>query len=117
MGTSYSACAFFGTFAPRHSEIGEILSKFIEEGTPGETSSPDVEIDSVGNAPMGEEWIVVRVTGDHFASRDEPIVAPVLLAEDKPGKSVLILAAFLRGEGIDPNGLPPIGWHFAARAS
>lgn len=115
MGTSYSAKAFFGTWTPTRSDIGRKLAKYIANGTPGRTSHPDVVADIVGNAPMGEEWLVVRIKGiGASASRDDIIVAPVALEEDKPGKSGLIIAAWLREEGIDPADMAPIGWHFAA---
>jgi len=103
---------FFGTFAPRRSEVGEILAKFIEEFAPAETSIKGVWIGFVGNLPMGEEWIVVRTT-EHSASREDKIEAPTRLIEDKAGKSELMISAFLRGQGIDPAGMAPIGWHFA----
>ena len=113
MGSGYSAHAFFGTFVPRRSEVGEILHKFIESFAPAETSIKGVWIGFVGNLPMGEEWIVVRTSIFHGGCGEAQIEAPRRLIEDKAGKSTLMISAFLRSQGIDPNGLPPIGWHFA----
>ena len=113
MGQSYSAHAFFGTFVSRRSEVGEILAKHIERFAPAETSIKGVWIGFVGNLPMGEEWIIVRTSIFHGGCGEVEIEAPRLLSEDKAGKSELMISAFLRGEGVDPAGLPPIGWHFA----
>jgi hypothetical protein len=124
---SYSACAFFGTFALRRSEVGEILAKFIEHGRPAhvehgrpahvEHGRPaHVEhgllIDEVGDHVMGETWVVLRGLFAPRASRDDKIEAPRLL-EAMPATTRTI-ETWLRDRGIDPVGLPPIGWHFAA---
>lgn len=114
MSTEYSASAFFGTFAPERSEIGTMLSRFIEHGTPGKTSDPEVVIDRVGAAPTGETFIIIRHKTEHSASRlqhDSPY-EPVALRW--PHSAAANIAAWLTEQGIDPFELAPIGWHFAA---
>jgi hypothetical protein len=111
MGNTYSSEAFFGTFAPARSPVGKRLSAFIEEGTPGETPHPDVVVDRVGNAPMGEEWIVLRLEEPSpRASRDDEIVAPVFLGP----QPIAPFEAVFRWLKIAPEDMAPIGWHFAA---
>ncbi len=111
MSRSYSACAFFGTFAPRRSEVGEILAKFIENGRPAHVEH-GLLVDEVGDHAMGETWVVLRGFFAPRASRDDKIEAPRLL-EPMPAATRTI-ETWLRDHGLDPVGLPPIGWHFAA---
>jgi hypothetical protein len=110
MSIEYSASAFFGTFAPRRSEVGEILARFIETGD-GRTDNPEVVIDEVGSEPDGETFVVVRYRVGYSVSRlgDSPS-APVFLP---PIRSEFI-EGWLKRQGIDPAGMPQIGWHFAA---
>ncbi len=112
MSIEYSASAFFGTFAPRHSEVGEILARFIETGD-GQTDYPEVVIDQVGSEPTGETFVVVRHRIGYGASRlgrspRAPMLLPAIRAE--------FIQDWLKRQGIDPAGMPPIGWHFAASA-
>lgn len=113
MSIEYSASAFFGTFAPRRSEVGEILARFIERGTPGQTDNPEVMIDEVGSEPTGETFVVVRHRIGYGASRlgrspRTPVLLPAIRAE--------FIQDWLKRRGIDPVGMPPIGWYFAASA-
>lgn len=111
MGTSYSALAFFGTYAPQRTPAANRLAHYIEHGSPTRTKlNPVIMIDVVGNAPMGDEWIVIRVEACLHSSTSR---APVLLSP-MPG-TMAAIEDVLRSEGINPDELPPIGWHFATR--
>lgn len=106
MSASYSAGVFFGACVPRRSPFGKRLDRYVDKagGTPAPTTTPGVEIATVGSWGTGEVWMVVRATGSarSYGRNEGDCPAPVAVA------------AFLASVGYEATA---IGWHFQGSVS